>query len=162
MTRPRRAQNAGVERIPQLVRGLLLAAALGAVSGCGLFQHADPIGFRTYVLEGVGYDEAAAIVQDVTRAESTRLFGGVTMEWDPAMGNLALDPVYDGQRRMSLFIHIVPAGADVNVEMFALVEHLEVSASNVGYGEPMQDVPLEEKLFQAYVAELQRRREPGG
>jgi hypothetical protein len=162
VTRVRPAQNARVPRLLQLVSRVALAAVLGATSGCGLFTRSDPIGFRTYVLEGVAYEEAASIVHEVTRTEANRLFGGVGLVWDPELGNLELDPIYDGQRRLRLFIHLAPAGDDVNVEMFALVDHLEISRESVGYGQPMQDVPLEEQLFQAYVTELQRRREPPG
>lgn len=152
-------------RCPRLARGLLSALVLPLLctaSGCGLFGTKEEIGFRTYTLEGVGYDEAASIVHDVTRQQANQLFGGVTLTWDPAQGNLQLDPIYDGQRRLRLYIHLVPAGADVDVEMFALVDHLSVDATKVGYDAPQQDVPLEEKLFQAYVTELSRRRDEGG
>ena len=152
-------------RCPRLARGLLLALVLPllcAASGCGLFSTKEEIGFRNYKLEGVAYDEAASIVYDVTRQLANALFGGVTVVWDPAQGNLQLDPIYDGQRRLRLYIHLAPAGADVNVEMFALVDHLRVDATKVGYDDPQQDVPLEEKLFQAYVTELSRRRDQGG
>jgi hypothetical protein len=148
-----------------IARGLLsrlLLPLVCALSGCGLFGTKEDIGFRTYTLEGIGYDEAASIVNDVTRQLANQLFGGVTLTWDPAQGNLQLDPIYDGQRRLRLYIHITPDGDDVDVEMFALVDHLRVDASKVGYDEPQQDVPLEEKLFQAYVTELTRRRDEGG
>ena len=155
----------GMDRFGSSTRGVaaaLLLAALGGASGCGLFDHGEPIGFRTYTLEGVEFPEAVAIVRDVTRSEATRLFGGVTLVWDEAQGNLSLDPVYDGQRRLRLYIHLVPAGKNAKVEMFALVDQLEVNSTRVGYGKPMQDVPLEEKLFKAYVTELSRRRDAGG
>jgi len=154
-----------MDRLGQLARALVTAlplAVLAGASGCGLFGKADPIGFRAYTLEGVDYAEAVSIVREVTRQEANRLFGGVTLTWDEEQGNLSLDPVYDGQRRLNLYIHLSPSGQDVKVEMFALVEQLEVNATHVGYGEPMQDVPLEEKLFKAYVAELTRRRDEGG
>lgn len=153
-----------MDRLSQLARGVVAALplALAGAAGCGLLSPADPIGFRTYTLEAVGYDEAVDIVLDVTREQATLLFGGITLTWDEDQGNLSLDPVYDGQRRLRLYIHVAPAGSDVDVEMFALVEHLELDATQVGYGEPMQDVPLEEKLFKAYVTELMRRRDEGG
>ena len=154
-----------MSRLGSSARGLataLLLLAPGLATGCGLFARDDSIGFRTYTLEGIGYDEAASIVNDVTRQLANQLFGGVTLTWDPAQGNLQLDPIYDGQRRLRLYIHITPDGDDVDVEMFALVDHLRVDASKVGYDEPQQDVPLEEKLFQAYVTELTRRRDEGG
>ena len=151
----------GPARGPLLHLALVLPL-LCAASGCGLFGAKQEIGFRTYKLEGVAYDEAASIVHDVTRQQANQLFGGVTLTWDPVQGNLQLDPIYEGQRRLRLYIHLVPAGADVNVEMFALVDHLRVEATKVGFDEPQQDVPLEEKLFQAYVTELSRRRDQGG
>ena len=140
----------------------LLLLASGLATGCGLFERATPIGFRTYTLEGVGYDEAVSVVRDVTRQEANELFGGVALTWDEEQGNLQLDPIYDGRRRLRLYIHLEPAGTDVDVEMFALVDHLEVEATHVGYGQMQQDVPREEKLFQAYVTELSRRRDGGG
>jgi hypothetical protein len=152
-------------RLIQLARTVapaLVLAALAASSGCGLFQREQPIGFRSYKLEGVEYAEAASIVHDVTRQQANLLFGGVTLTWDEALGNLQLEPIYDGSRRLSLYIHLAPSGSDVNVEMFALVETLSISGTDVGYGEPMQDVPLEERLFKAYVTELSRRRDEGG
>jgi hypothetical protein len=154
-----------MSRLGSSARGLataLLLLAPGLATGCGLFARDDSIGFRTYTLEGVGYDEATSIVHDVTRQQANQLFGGVTLTWDPKQGNLQLDPVYDGRRRLRLYIHVEPAGPNVDVEMFALVEHLQLEATHVGYGEPQQDVPLEEKLFQAYVTELTRRRDGGG
>ena len=158
-----------LSRLARVVPALLLAllpalslAALCGASGCGLFEHQDELGFRTYKLEGVQLAEAASIVHDVTREQANALFGGVTLTWDESEGNLELEPVYDGQRRLRLYIHLAASGADVNVEMFALVDHLEVSATQIGYGGSMQDIPLEEKLFKAYVTELSRRRDVGG
>lgn len=151
-------------RLTQLARAVVpvLLAAFCCATGCGLFRHEDPIGFRTYKLEGVEYAEAASIVHEVTRQQANVLFGGVTLSWDEAEGKLELDPVYEGQRRLRLYIHLAPAGPDVNVEMFALVDFLSISGTQIGYVEPMQDVPLEEQLFKAYVTELSRRRDEGG
>ena len=153
-----------MSRLGSSARGLATALLLLApgLAGCGLFTRAEPIGFRTYTLEGVSYDEATSIVHDVTKQQANQLFGGVTLTWDAAQGNLQLDPVYDGQRRLRLYIHVEPAGPNVDVEMFALVEHLKLEATQVGYGDPQQDVPLEEQLFQAYVTELSRRRDGDG
>lgn len=152
-------------RLTPLARAVvpaLVLAALAGAPGCGLFQHDEPIGFRTYKLEGIDFAEAGSIVHEVTRRQATQLFGGVTLTWDEAQGNLELEPVYDGQRRLRLYIHLSPAGSDVNVEMFALVDFLAISGTQIGYGAPMQDVPLEEQLFKAYVTELSRRRDEGG
>ena len=152
-------------RFIELARAVVPALALVALSGatgCGLFSHEDPIGFRTYKLEGVEYAEAASIVHQVTRQQANVLFGGVTLTWDETQGNLELEPIYDGQRRLRLYIHLAPAGPDVNVEMFALVDFLSISGTQIGYVDAMQDVPLEEQLFKAYVTELSRRRDEGG
>lgn len=144
----------------RLTLALLLLLLCGA-SGCGLFSR-DELRFRAYKLEGVGLAEAESIVREVTREQANTLFGGVTMIWDETEANLELEPIYDGNRRLRLYIHLAPEGADVNVEMFALVDHLEITTTSIEYGEPMQDIPLEEKLFKAYVTELSRRRDEGG
>ena len=151
-------------RLIDLARAVVpaLLAVLCCATGCGLFSHADPIGFRTYKLEGVEYAEAASIVHEVTRQQANALFGGVTLTWDEAAGNLELEPIFDGQRRLRLYIHLAQAGPDVNVELFALVDFLSISGTRIGYVDEMQDVPLEEKLFKAYVTELSRRRDEGG
>jgi hypothetical protein len=151
VARPRRAQNDPVPKLGRFACLLLLAA-------CGLVPP-DPIGFRSYPLKDTALDEAIVVVNDVTRRFALERFGGIGLAWDPLTRNLVLDPVFDGRRRMKLFIHVEPAGADTNVEMFALVEHLHADANTVGWTEPMQDVPLEEALYQAYVAELVARRE---
>ena len=143
------AQNAAV-RLLSLLAVLLLA-------GCGLLP-GDPLGFRTYPLKDTTLTEAAQVVHDTTRIYALDHFGGIGMAWDPVEHNLVLDPVYDGQRRMRLYIHLEPVGPDVNVEMFALVETLRSDAGAVGWGDPMQDVPLEEQLYQAYIAALVARR----
>lgn len=148
MTRGSETQNAGMR--PRLLWLLLLA-------GCGLVP-ADPIGFRKYPLERTSYAEAAAVVNDVTRAFALQHWGGIGITWDPATRNLMVDPVYDGRRRMRLYIHLEPSGNDVNVEMFALVETLTSDVAQVGWVDAMQDVPLEQKLYDAFVAELVARR----
>jgi hypothetical protein len=137
------------------VKLLLLAVLL--LAGCGLVPE-DPIGFRTYPLKDITLPDAAQVVHDTTRAFALEHFGGIGMSWDPMTRNLVLDPVYDGRRRLRLYIHLEEAGADVNVEMFAVVETLRSDAGAVGWTEPMQDVPLEERLYQAYVAALVARR----
>lgn|GEM_PF-2157363 len=151
VARRRGAQNGHVPRPGRLACLLLLA-------GCGLLPP-DPIGFRTYPLKDTSIEEAVVVVNDVTRRFALERFGGIGISWDAGTRNLALDPVFDGRRRMKLFIHVEPAGADTNVEMFALVEHLSADVSKVGWTDAMQDVPLEEALYQAYIAELVARRE---
>ncbi len=148
-----------IDRSASAWRALLFGALLALSPACGLFRKVEPIGFRDYVLPDIGYDEAVSIVRDVTRRRSVDLFGGVGLTWDAATGNLTLDPVIDGNRRLRLFIHVAPAGADVRVEMFALVEHLESGPDGIAWVRPMQDVPLESQLYDAFAAEVLRRRE---
>ena len=155
MTRAPRLVFAGVARRAAL-RAALLSAVLAA--SCGLVNQPEPIGFNSYPLQDCSYDTAVEIVREVTRKFATERFGGIGMTWDPVDHNLVLDPVYDGQRRMRLYIHLEPEGADVNVEMFALVETLHSDAGAVGWSDPQQDVPLEEQLYQAYIAALVARR----
>jgi hypothetical protein len=143
--------------VSRALLGLLLVAS----AGCGLLMQPDPIGFRTYVLKDVDYEQAVSIVREITRDEANRLFGGVGLTWDPRQGNLTMDPVYDSTRRLRLYVRLTPVPPDVHVEMFALVDHLQSSTTGVGYTRPMQDVPFEEMLFDAYVAELLQRRESG-
>ena len=148
--RPRASQNARMHR-------LLLLACVLLLAGCGLIPP-DPIGFRTYPLRDTSFEEAVVLVHDVTRRHALDHFGGIGLAWDPASANLVMDPVYDGRRRLRLHIHLERAGADVNVEMFALVERLRADAAKVGWTDPMQDVPLEEDLYAAFIAELVTRR----
>jgi hypothetical protein len=140
-------------------RPVLIACAL-LLAACGLVPP-DPIGFRTYVLEDTPYEEAVVLVNDVTRRFALERFGGIGLAWDPASANLVMDPIYDGRRRLRLHIHLERAGPDVEVEMFALVEHLRTDISKVGWTDAMQDVPLEEDLYAALVAELVARRGGG-
>jgi len=76
-------------------RGLLLALVLPllcAASGCGLFGAKEEIGFRTYKLEGVGYDEATSIVYGMPR-EAVLLGAAARVlplaEIGPALGALS-------------------------------------------------------------------------
>jgi hypothetical protein len=130
------------------------------LAGCGLLPP-EPIGFRTYPLEDTAWEEAVVLVNDVTRRFALDHFGGIAIAWDPATANLVMDPIYDGKRRLRLHIHLERAGPDVHVEMFALVEHLRTDISKVGWTDAMQDVPLEEELYAALVAELVARRGGG-
>jgi hypothetical protein len=127
------------------------------LGGCGLIPP-EPIGFRTYPLRDTSYEEAVVVVHDVTRRFAVERWGGITLTWDPTTRNLVLDPIFRSRERMRLHIHLEPAGPDVNVEMFALVETLRTDAAKVGWSDPMQDVPLEERLYAAYVEELVTRR----
>jgi hypothetical protein len=156
--RPRKRRPARTRRV--LRAPLLTAIPLLLFVGCGLLPQ-DPIGFRSYPLQGVDYAEAVSIVQTATRDVCTERFGGVTLTWFPEDGNLTVDPIFAGNRRLRLYIHVEPAGSGVNVEMFALVDHLLSGTHAIGFTEPMQDVPLEETLAEAFVAELLRRREAG-
>jgi hypothetical protein len=140
----------------------LLIATLVFATGCGLVPP-DPIGFRTYALRDVGYEEGVSLVYDVTREFVLDRFGGIGITWDPVSRNILVDEVHDGRRRMKLYIHLEPDGPDLNVEMFALVETLSTDGGeDVGWSSPMQDVPLEEALYQACVAELLARRDGAG
>jgi hypothetical protein len=137
-------------RAPRFLWLLLLA-------GCGLVPP-DPIGFRSYPLRDVTYADAVSVVTDVTRQFALSHWGGIGISWDPTSRNLSVDPVFKNTKRMKLYLHFEPAGTDVNVEMFALVETLQSDVGKVGWVEPMQDTPLEEQLYKAYVAELVARR----
>ena len=137
-------------RAPRFVWLLLLA-------GCGLIPP-DPIGFRTYVLKDTSAAEAWDVVNDVTRKFALDHWGGVFISPDESTRNLKIGPVEGRGQRMTLYVHVDPAGADANVEMFALVETLSADAGKVGWINPMQDVPLQEKLYQAYIDALVARR----
>ncbi len=145
-----------MSRLP-LLACLLLAVT--ALPGCGLFSHEDPVGFRTYTLKNVGYGEGIEIVNDAVRRYAVQHFGGIGISLDVEAGNLTLDPVYEGRRRMRLYIHVVPNPPDLDVEMLALVEHLEMGATGgeVGWLKPMMDVLLEEDIYQAIIQELLAR-----
>jgi len=145
------------------MRQALLIATLVLATGCGLVMRPDPIGFRTYELRNVSYEEGVSLVYGVTRQFVMDRYGGIGMTWDPVSRNILVDEVHDGRRRMKLYIHLEPDGPDLKVEMFALVETLASDVGEaIGWGEPRQDVPLEEALFQAYVAELLARRDVAG
>ena len=149
MARASAPQNAGVK--------LLASLAVLLLSGCGLLP-GDDIGFRSYPLKDTTLPEAAQIVNDVTRTFALDHFGGIGMAWDPVEHNLVLDPVYDGRRLEVDVQPHAPAGSDTTVEMFALVEQLRSDAGAVGWTDPLQDVPLEEQLYQAYIAAIVARR----
>lgn len=143
---------------------LLGALALSALSGCGLFSRGEPYAFRTYTLKGVDYAEGVEVVHEAVRRFSVQHFGGTGITWDPGTGNLTLDPVYDGNRRMNFYVHVVARPPDVDLEMLALVEHLRPGNTSgaIGWVDPMMDVPLEKDIYQAAVNELLRRRTTPG
>ena len=133
---------------------MLLCAALALLPACGLFTTVEPIGFRSYPLHDVTLPEASELVDRVTREFALSRWGGVGMTWEDNRTRLHLDPIYDGQRRLRLYVELVAQGPDVDVQMFALVETLQLSGTQVGWTDNKQDVPLEENLYQAYVDAL--------
>lgn len=142
----------------------LLLALAAALSGCGLLgAGSGELGFRTYPLPDVPYAEAVQLVPDVVRqfyAERFTGAGGFSLDWDPVSGNLRASPVIAGDRRMRLYLVIEPAGAGTQLELFALVETLdEASVAGPQWTRPMQDVPLEEQLYEVILAEHLRRRD---
>jgi hypothetical protein len=144
-----------------LPAGLALAALLTA-AGCGLLFPSPGPGFRQYPLKGVGFLEAESLVRDVTaRVFTERFGGGFTIEWDEDQANLLISPVYEPTRRLRMFLHLLPDADGTVVEMLALVEHLDDgSAPGALWTRPMQDVPFEETLYEEFILEAMRRKEP--
>jgi hypothetical protein len=143
-----------------LAAGLAFSLLIGT-AGCGLVG-GERVDFRPYPLQDIELAEAAVLVRDVTQRFMTERFGGVTLEWDDDARNLRSSPVYDGDRRLTIFIHLEPRGGGVDVEMMALVERLRASRQPAQvYGDPKQDIYLEEMLYEAMVAEYVRRRPQG-
>lgn len=126
---------------------VLLAAS------CGLIPP-DPIDFRTYPLVDTPYAEAVDLVRTVTHDRFTALFGGgFSMVWDGERGNLTAGPIEADQRRMTLHVTLLPRGADTDVEMLALVEHMTRKDTGMfDWGDPKQDIHFEERLYQAFLA----------
>jgi hypothetical protein len=144
-------------------RLLLLACLLlcgGGLPGCGLLTREEPISFRTYTLENVSYDEGVDVVREALRRYAVGHFGGVGITEDPPNANLMLDPVIDGRRRMKFYVHFVERPPHLDVEMLALVDHLEAGTDggSVGWVRKMMDVPLEEDVYRAAIQELLARR----
>ncbi|GJM21805.1 MAG: hypothetical protein DHS20C15_17200 [Planctomycetota bacterium] len=135
-----------------------------ACNGCGLMFPPAPIDFREYPLPDLSYEESVDLVQEVTRAEFSRLFGGgFSMDWDPDTGNLVMSPITESSRRMRLHLHLRREGAGAVVEMLALVETLDEHLTDGKlWGEPKMDVHLEQVLYDAYLAEMVRRSESAG
>ncbi len=136
---------------------LTLTAALTA--SCGLFS--EGIGWRSYPLRQIETAEAIELVRDVVRDFCTQRFGGVGIEWDAELRNLRVADINEGERRLSLRLHIEPADDGVDVEMFALVQTLVPGTPPRIWGNPQQDVPLEELLYEAILAEYLERRAGG-
>ena len=74
-------------------------------------------------------------------------------------GNLTISPIEEPRRRLRMHVHVEAASDGTLVEMLALVEHLDANLeSGRLWARPMMDIPLEEKLHEAYLAEMLRRR----
>lgn len=136
--------------VHRLLACVCLVFALG---GCGLLPQ-EPIGFRRYPLPDTSYDEAVELVQRVTKQFYTQRFGGsFSMQWDAPRSNLDLSPIESGSRQMTLFMHLIPSGDDTIVEMFAVVKSLDDGpGGTLQWVDPKQDVPLEETLYEAFLA----------
>ena len=157
----RRAENA--VRLPRSVVSRLAPLSLLLLVGtlsCGLLFPPDPIDFRSYELPGVSYVEGVEIVREVTRREFTRLFGGgFTEDWDATTGNLVISPIEEPRRRLRMHLHVEASTDGTRVDMLALVEHLDANLeSGRLWSNPKMDVPLEQKLYDAFLAEMVRRR----
>jgi hypothetical protein len=146
--------------LPLISRLLLACLLVCAAPGCGLLTRDVPLGFRTYTLQDVDYAESLDLVHEALRKFAVTRFGGVGITVDAAEGNIELDPVYEGRRRMWLYLQLLPRPPHVDLEMLALVEHLQTGEGGgaVGWTRPMMDVPLEEAVYQAVLVELLERR----
>lgn len=147
-----------------MARCALLLSLLLAGSGCGLLFPPEPIDFHDYPLPDVSYEESVELVREVTRAEFTRLFGGgFSIDWDPESRNLVVSPIQEPSRRLRMHLHLRPEGDGTVVEMLALVEFLDENLTDGKlWGSPKMDRHLEQKLYDAYLAELVRRSEARG
>ncbi len=143
-----------------MTRALLLL--LTALSGCGLFQK-DLLDFRTYPLEGVGYEDAVALVQEVVVQEfGARWGGGFELDYDPDTGNLVVTGISDETRTLTYYVKIVPRGDDTLLEMLALVRPaVPPGVPGAPRAAPMQDVRFEEVMYDAFVLESVKRFGPG-
>lgn len=135
----------------------LLSVLLVSLAAC---SSPDPVDFTTYSLGEVSLAEASDVVRTVTRDFAAERFGSRQVFWDGETRNLSLEPVYDEQRRMTLYAHVARNEADdgTDVELLALVEFLLVGTLSVEWGDPKKDVYLEQLLHQAYVDEIVARR----
>ena len=139
---------------------LSLCVLLLSTLSCGLMFPPEPIDFREYPLPNVGYAEGVDIVREVTRREFTRLFGGgFSEDWDAENGNLLISPIEEPRRRLRMHVHVRDDARGTVVEMLALVEHLDDNLkSGRLWSDPKMDIPLEEVLYDAFLAEMLRRR----
>ena len=144
-----------------MVRALLLLIAV--FPGCGLLFPGDPLDFRDYSLEGVSYQEAVDIVQDVIVQEfSERFGGGFETDWEPETGNLVVDGVRDDTRTLTLYLKLVPEGDGTKIEMLALVRPVIVpTMPHTTRQRPLQDVRFEELMYDAFVLEALNRKGAG-
>jgi len=140
-------------------RGSLAVVLACALVGCGLLPPQE-IGFREYPLPDTPYAEAVELVQRVVKDVYTQRFGGsFSMQWDAPRGNLDLSPIEIGDRRMTLYVHLVPAGDDTIVEMFAVVKTLDDGpGGTLQWIEPKQDVHFEERVYEDLLAALTASR----
>ncbi len=163
MRRPPARLSPSPQRSPSrrlsLLAGPLLGLLLLTGAGCGLFS--EDIGWRAYPLRGIAVDDATELVRDVVRTFCTERFGGVEIEWDATLRNLRVDGIHDDERELRLRLHIEPAEDGVDVEMLALVYNLVPGKPPKVWGDPKQDVPLEELLYDAMLAEYLERRTGG-
>ena len=144
-----------------LFASLCLIGLLGCLpSGCGLFGEEEHVTFREYALRGTNYEEAVDVIQTVTKRLFVELFGGgFSFDWDASSGNLQVSEILRENRRMTLYVKVSPRGDDTIVEMLAHVESLLAASDGTPeWGQSQQDVPLEEKLYRAYLNELVERR----
>jgi hypothetical protein len=140
-----------------MVRTLLFLMAV--FPGCGLLLPGDPLDFRDYTLEGVPYQEAVGLVQDVIVQEfSVRFDVGFETDWEPDTGNLIVDGVRDDTRTLTLYLKLVPEGGNTKIEMLALVRPVIVPGMlSTGKQRPLQDVHFEEVMYDAFVLEALNR-----
>ena len=136
-------------RRPPGLRAALLLAVLACLPGCMLFE--EQVDFRSYPMRQIGYAQAVELVREVTGRFCTERFGGVGITWDAEGRNLVVDEVYDGRRRLKLYVHLEPVADGVDIELLALVHTLQ-SGGGALWGEPQKDVTLEQMLYDAYLA----------
>ena len=139
------------------MRTLLLLAAL--LPGCGLLFPGPDLDFREYPLEGVPYEDAVSLVQEVVVQEFSTLFGGgFQTDWQPETGNLVVEGVRDETRALTFYVKIIPRGGDTMLEMLALVRPVvPTSVPGSTKARPMQDVHFEEVMYDAFVLESVKR-----
>ena len=140
-----------------MVRSFLLLMAV--LPGCGLLLPGDPLDFRDYTLEGVPYQEAVGLVQEVIVQEfSSRFDVGFETDWEPDTGNMIVDGVRDDTRTLTLYLKLIPEGENTKIEMLALVRPVIVPGMMATAKQrPLQDVHFEEVMYDAFVLEALSR-----